>query len=132
MLSPYLPLMAGVPMPVTHHTLSPYHSTGKQASLGVLELVPVGGPVTWYHCMVMCAKKNGKPRQTVDFQMLNFHATLETHHKQSPFHQACSLAGGIKKTIFDCWNGYHSILPTSPHSLPHRGNTNMKKQPRDV
>ena len=28
--------------------------------LGVLEEVPIGTPVTWCHCMVICAKKNDK------------------------------------------------------------------------
>ena len=59
--------------------------------------------------MVVCPKKNGKPRRTVDFQALNLHATCETHHMQSPFHQSCSIPHGMKKTIFDAWNGYHSI-----------------------
>ena len=66
-------------------------------------------PVTWCHRMVICAKKNGKPRRTVDFQALNQHATRETHHTQSPFHQARSVPSGKRKTVFDCWNGYHGI-----------------------
>ena len=68
----------------------------------------VGEPVTWCHRMVICPKKNGKPRRTVDFQPLNTHATRETHHTQSPFHQARSVPHG-KKTVFDAWNGYHSV-----------------------
>jgi len=59
--------------------------------------------------MVICVKKNGKPRRTVDFQALNLRATRETHHTQNPFHQARSLPSGNKKTVFDCWNGYHSV-----------------------
>jgi hypothetical protein len=57
--------------------------------LGVLEPVPVGESVTWCHHMVpshVCAKKNRKPRRTVDFHALNLHATRETHHTQSPLH----------------------------------------------
>jgi len=75
----------------------------------VIEKVPVGEPVTWCHRMVICAKKDGTPRRTVDFQALNANATRETHHTKSPFHQACSIPAGKKKTVFDCWNGYHSI-----------------------
>ena len=78
-------------------------------SLGVLEPIPVGEPVTWCHRMVVCANKNGKPRRTVDFQALNRHATCETHHTQSPFHQARLVPHNTKETVFDCWNGYHSI-----------------------
>ena len=69
----------------------------------------MGEPVTWCHRMVVCAKKNGKPRRTIDFQALNLHATRETSHTPSPFHQARSIPSKTKKTVFDCWNGYHSI-----------------------
>ena len=105
--------------PVTHHTPIPipFHwQSDVTAGLdhGVIgcpnEPVLVGEPVTWCHHLVICAKKNGKPRQTVDFQALNLHATQETHHTQSPFHQARSVPGGTKKTVFNCWNGYHSVL----------------------
>ena len=71
--------------------------------LGVLE------PLTWYHRMVVCAKKNGQPRRTVDFQALNLHATHETHHTQSPFHQARSIPSHKRNNVFDCWNDYHSV-----------------------
>lgn len=115
-----LPLMEGAPMrlmvdpnvePVAHHTPIPvplHWQTDVKAgldqdvSLGVLEPVPVGEPVTWCHHMVVCAKKSGKPRRTVDFQVLNLHAMRETHHTQSPFHQARSISSGKKKTVFDC------------------------------
>ena len=104
--------------PVAHHTPIPVPlhwqedvkaGLDQDVSLGVLEQVPVGEPVTWCHRMVVCAKKDGKPRRTVDFQALNLHATRETHHTQSPFHQARSIPSNTKKTVFDCWNGYHSV-----------------------
>lgn len=50
--------------------------------LAVLEPVPVGEPVTWCHRMIVCAKKNGQPLRTVDFQALNLHATRETDHTE--------------------------------------------------
>ncbi len=31
------------------------------------------------------------------------------HHTQSPFHQARSVPQGVRKTVFDAWNGYHSV-----------------------
>ncbi|CAG2218786.1 unnamed protein product [Mytilus edulis] len=111
-----LPLMDGPPMrlmvdpeaePVAHHTPVPVPIHWKEevkagldqdVRLGVLEPVPVGEPVTWCHKMVVCAKKNGKPRRTVDFQPLNVHATRETHHTPSPFHQARSVPNGKRKT----------------------------------
>lgn len=59
--------------------------------------------------MVICAKKNGKPRRTVDFQPLNVHATRKTHHTPSRFHQARLVAHGTKKSALDAWNEYHSV-----------------------
>ena len=44
-----------------------------------------------------------------DFQTLNANASRETHHTTSPFHQARSVPSNKKKTVFDCWNVYHSI-----------------------
>ena len=81
----------------------------RDVRLGVLEKVPLGTPVTWCHRMVICTKKNGSLRRTINFQPLNQHATRETHHCQSPFHQARSIPRLTKKTIFDAWNGYHSV-----------------------
>lgn len=104
--------------PVAHHTPVPVPLHWRDAvkdgldqdvRLGVLEQVPIGDPVTWCHRMVICAKKNGKPRRTVDFQALNVHATRETHHTPSPFLQARSVPPGKKKTVCDAWNGYHSV-----------------------
>ena len=104
--------------PIAHHTPIPVAihwqdevkaGLDQDVRLGVLEEVPVGKPVTWCHRMVICAKKNGKPRRTVDFQALNKHAFRETHHTQSPFHQARRIPNGKRKTVFDAWNGYHSV-----------------------
>ena len=44
---------------------------------------------------------------------MNRHATRETHHTQSPFHQTQQIPRNTKKTTFDAWNGYHSI-PLDP------------------
>ena len=122
-----LPLMDGPPMklmvdpdaePVAYHTPVPVPlhwqndvkaGLDQDVRLGVLEPVPIGEPVTWCHRMVVCAKKTGKPRRTVDLQPLNRHATRETHHTPSPFHQARSIPHGTKKTVLDAWNGYHSV-----------------------
>ena len=122
-----LPKMSGPPMrlmvdpdahPVAHHTPIPVPVHWQEAvkdgldqdvRLGVLEPVPVGTPVTWCHKMVICPKKSGKPRRTVDLQALNQHATRETHHTQSPFHQARKVPPHTRKSVFDAWNGYHSI-----------------------
>ena len=122
-----LPMMEGPPIhlmidanakPVAHHNPIPVPlhwqeevkaGLDQDIRLKVIEPVPIGEPVSWCHRMVICAKKNGKPRRTVDLQALNAHATRETHHTQSPFHQARAVPSNKKKSVFDCWNGYHSI-----------------------
>ena len=81
----------------------------RDVRLGVIEPVPVGEPVKWCHRMVVCSKNNGKPRRTVDLQPLNADATRETHHTQSPFHQARSAPQGTIKYVFEAWNGYHNV-----------------------
>ena len=119
--------------PIAHHTPAPvplhwqedvkaglYYSV----SLGVLEPVPVRQPVTRCHWMVVYVKKNGKPHRTVDFQALNRHATRETHHTQSPFHQAQLVPHNTKKTIFTAGTDirvfhYTRMTITSPLSSPH-------------
>ena len=122
-----LPRMDGPPLrlmidpnatPTAHHSPIPVPlhwqdevraGLDRDVRLGVLEPVPIGEPVTWCHRMVTCAKKNGSLRRTIDLQPLNTHATRETHHTQSPFHQARSVPHDTKKTVFDAWNGYHSV-----------------------
>ena len=97
-----LPMMSGRPLkllvdpnaqPTAHHVPLPVPihwqddvkaGLDQDVRLGVIEPVPVGTPVTWCHRMVVCPKKSGKPRRTVDFQSLNRHAVRETHHTQSP------------------------------------------------
>lgn len=122
-----LPMMSGPPLrlmidpeatPVARHKPIPipihwqqdvYDGLDQDCRLGVLEPVPIGTPVTWCHRMVVCAKKSGKPRRTVDLQALNLNAKRETHHTESPFHQARAIPPHTYKSVFDAWNGYHSI-----------------------
>ena len=127
MRTPALPPMEGPPMKlmieenamaVAHHTPVPVlihwqervnADIERDVALGVLVPVPIGEPATWCHRMVVCAKKNGQLPRTVDFQPLNKYATRETHHTQSPFLEARAVPCNIKKTMFDAWNGYHSV-----------------------
>ncbi len=85
--------------PVTAHKAAavPVHWEKVDIRLGVLEKVPIGTPDTWCHRMVIVGKANGQPRRVVDFQPLNAHATRETHHTKSPYHQACSVPKMMKK-----------------------------------
>ena len=111
-------MISSDPKPVAYHSPIPVPvhwqekvkaGLDQDVQLGVIEPVPVGTPVTWCHRMVVCAKKSGKLCRTVDFQSLNRHATRETDHTQSPFHQARSIPPNTRKSTFDAWNGYHSI-----------------------
>ena len=142
-----LPLMDGPPLrlmidptatPSVHHSPIPVPlhwqdavkaDLDRDVHLGVLEQVPIGNPVTWCHQMVICAKKNGTP---IDFQPLNAQATRETHHTQSPFHQACSVPPGKLKNEFDAWNGYHSVAlhPDDRHYTTFITATGTKQPPR--
>ena len=108
--------------PPLHTTPVPLHwqdavkaGLDRDVRLGVLEPVQIGEPVTWCHPMVICAKQNGTPRRTIDFQPLNLHATRETHHTQSPFHQARSVPRERKRLSSMHGMGttvYHSTLMT--------------------
>ncbi|CAG2221850.1 unnamed protein product [Mytilus edulis] len=98
-----------VPVPI-HWKEEVKAGLDQDVRLGVLEPVPVGEPVTWCHRMVVCAKKNGKPRRTVDFQPLNVQATRETHHTFSPLRQTRSVPNGKRKTVFDAWMAGTAII----------------------
>ena len=67
-------------------------------------------------------QKYGKPRHTIDLQILNVHASRETHHTMSPLHQACSVPPGTLKTVCVALKGYHSPTTSqrqTPHNLYH-------------
>ena len=77
--------------------------------LGVIEKVPIGEETKWCSRMVCVAKKNGKPRRTVDLKHLNDACARQTNPVKSPFHQAISVPPGTWRTCLDAWNGFHSI-----------------------
>ena len=104
-----------IPVPI-HFQEAVKAGLDSDVRLGVIEPVPEGTPTTWCHRMVICSKKCGGCRRTVDFQALNHHAARETHHSPSPYQLAREVPGNTKKTTFDAWNGYHSIkLHKSDH-----------------
>ena len=104
------PIAVHKPIPGTLHWQQEVKaSIDRDVKLGVLEAVPSEEPVTWCYRMVTAGKKNGKPRRTVDMQVLNKRAVRETHHTQSQFHKATLVHSGTKKTITFAWNGYHSV-----------------------
>ena len=78
-------------------------------ALGVIERVPVGTPTEWQARMVVTPKADGSPRRTVDLSGLNRSCRRETQHVVPPYKQARLVEGGSGKTIFDAWNGFHSV-----------------------
>ena len=126
-----LPVMTGPPMKVNiNEDATPYvtrrparvpihwksaveQQLDRDIALGVIERVPPGTPDSWMHSMVITAKSDGTPRRTIDLQPLNKVATRETHHVISPAQQVRSIPKQQIKSVFDAWNGYHSI-PIAP------------------
>ena len=53
----------------------------------------------------------------VDLQPLNAVSVRETHHTPSPWNLVSAIPKGVKKTILDAKDGYHSI-PLAPESRP--------------
>ena len=81
----------------------------RDVALGVLEEVPENTGMTWCHRMVICRKHNGDPRRTIDLQPLNAASIRQCHPTQPPLEQAHTVPHNQKKTVVDCWNGYHSV-----------------------
>ena len=98
------------PIPVPHNLKAIVNEDlEKDVRLGVIEPVPQGVPTRWCSRALYVEKKNGKPRRTVDYNMLNKATLRETHHTPSPFNLASSVPPNTKKTCLDAWNGYHSL-----------------------
>ena len=74
-----------------------------------MERVPTNTPVTYCSRMVIATKSNGMPRQTVDLQALNRNSVRQTHNTRSPYHLVMDIPPRKKKTVFDTWNGFHSV-----------------------
>ena len=81
----------------------------RDETLGVIERVPYGEPVTWCYHMVVTRKHDGSPCKTVDLSPLNKFCQRETFATKSPFHLARHIPKNTWKTVSDAWNGYHSI-----------------------
>lgn len=75
--------------------------------LGVIEPVPVGEPVTWFHRMVGYLFQKEWTIETHNrFSGSQCSCNKGTRQTQSPFHQTKSVLRGQKKTAL---NGYHSV-----------------------
>ena len=97
-----------IPVPI-HYEKDVKADLDMDVRLNKIRKVPPNTPVKWCHSMVVTAKKDNKPRRTVDFQALNKHASREVHQTPSPFHLARSVPHNMKKSTLDCWHGYHSL-----------------------
>ena len=122
-----LPLMSGEPIrlftdesikPHAVHTPSPIpvhfkeevkKQLDRDVQIGVLEKVPPNTPTTWCSRLVIATKADGSPRRTVDFQKMNEASVRQTHPTKSPYHLVMSIPQNTKKTVYDAWNGYHSV-----------------------
>ena len=104
------PVAVHKPVPIPMHWMKQVkEQLDKDVRLGVLEPVPVGDPVTWCSRMIVCPKKDGNPRRTVDLQCLNKVSARQTHATESPFSQAVSVPKNTYKSVLDAWEGYHSV-----------------------
>ena len=81
----------------------------RDCKLGVLERVPLNTPATRCSRMHITAKADGSPRRVVDYQEVNKASPRQTHHTPSPWLLVSSIPGGVRKSCFDAWHGYHSL-----------------------
>jgi hypothetical protein len=79
------PVATHKPRPIPIHWMRDVKAQlDEDVRLGVLEPVPVGEPTVWCSPMVVCPKKDGTPRRTVDLQVLNKATARQTHATESP------------------------------------------------
>ena len=104
------PISLKKPAPVSLHFQDQVLSDlNRDVTIGVLERVPLGEPTTWIFRMVVTRKADGSPRRTVDLSPMNKHCVREVHTSKSPFSMARSVPDNSFKTVYDCWNGFHSV-----------------------
>ena len=105
-----VPVTMRKPAPVPLHWQNQVEQElNRDVALGVLERVPHGEPTNWCFRMVVTRKHDGSPRRTVDLSPLNKFCQREAHASKSPFQLARSVPPNSHKTVFDAWNGYHSV-----------------------
>ena len=104
------PYARHAPIPVPHHSKEEVKKNlDEDVRRGIIKPVPIGTPVEWCCNMVVTAKKDGRPRRTIDLQHLNLQCIRETHHCQTPFQLASQVPANTKKTILDPVDGYHAV-----------------------
>ncbi|CAH3041519.1 unnamed protein product [Pocillopora meandrina] len=126
-----LPLMESIPMrlmvdpqakPVAHHNPIPVPlhwqeevkaGLDQDVSLGVLEPVPGGEPVTWCHRMVVCAKKNG----TRHVKPTTRKAPSTRHVQSQATPKRPCLTVGMVTTAFPSMRTIDTSPPSSLHGV---------------
>ena len=122
-----LPVMAGPPhrillvsgaLPRACHTPAavPKHweaevkaQLDEDVTRGVIESVPAGEATEWCARMVVVAKKNGQPRRTIDFQLLNSCCKRETHQTAAPFDMVSGIPERTFKPVADAFWVFHQV-----------------------
>ena len=82
----------------------------RDTDMGVIRPKLLGKPTVWCVPMHIIAKKSGKPRRVVDFYKLNQASLRQIEPTKALLLQCQSVLLNSKKTIFDAWHGYHSML----------------------
>merc|ERR1711954_344359 len=105
-----VPVAIHKPVPVPLHIREEvYANIEADVKRGVLRKVPPGEPTPWCAKLGITAKKDGRPRRTVDLSELTRAGIREAHHTRSPIKVVCSVPRGMVKTTLDCVDGYHGI-----------------------
>ena len=81
------------PITVPFHFKEPVRQAlWEDVKRGIITPVPISMPTDWCSTMVITAKKNDKPRRTIDYQHLNSQCKRETHHMGSPFQSTNTIS----------------------------------------
>ena len=110
------PVACHSPIPTPHHWKRKMNALlDNYCRLLVMQPVPAGTKTTWCSKMFATTKANGDLRLVVDLQELNAVSKRETHHTPTPWNLVSSIPKGVKKSVLDAKDGYHSI-PLDPAS----------------
>ena len=81
----------------------------RDVRLGIFEKVDINSPGKWLSRMIDTLKKDGSPRQIIDYKKLNHALPRPTNITQSLFFCPSAYPPGKKKTLLDAKDVYHSV-----------------------